>query len=201
MATKRKYGKEQFEEVILQRAFGKGTSAIADELGCSKNFTTCVAIVFDAVKNREWDKAVEAFIRYRPTMSLMDWAARKTGTTVPLEVKQKIEHELDASRKKMLEDVKKETEEKKAEQVAPQAQAVTCAPEHWPEEKLMLAQMITALNKQNELLETLMDVVIPKYVGDIKDNLNANFDVLQKQMQGCEEKMEAVKLALRKRGM
>ena len=46
-----------------------------------------------------------------------------------------------------------------------------------------------------------MDVVIPKYVGDIKDNLNANFDVLNQSMKGCEDKLEAVKIALRKRGM
>ena len=65
----------------------------------------------------------------------------------------------------------------------------------------MLGQIKAALDKQNELLESLLDVVIPKYVGDLKDNINVNCDVLNQSAKSCDDKLEAIKLAFRKKGL
>ena len=46
-----------------------------------------------------------------------------------------------------------------------------------------------------------MDAVIPKYVGDLKDNVNANCDSLFNQIKDNGEKLEAVKINTRKRGL
>ena len=61
--------------------------------------------------------------------------------------------------------------------------------------------MLENMVKLNELMEQLMDVVIPKYVGDIKDNLNVNTDVICERLKSCEDKLEAIKANTRKRGL
>lgn len=65
----------------------------------------------------------------------------------------------------------------------------------------LLRLLVAEQRKTNELLESLIDVVIPKYVVDIKDNINANSDVLNHTGLECADKLEAMKLALRKRGL
>lgn len=91
----------------------------------------------------------------------------------------------------------KAAEEKQAEKKPEEA----TADDHWKEEKLVLGQIVSALNTQNELLTQLIDTVLPRYVGDLKDNVNVNADLLAQRAKGCEDKIEAIKLALRKRGM
>ena len=46
-----------------------------------------------------------------------------------------------------------------------------------------------------------MDVVIPKYVGDLKDNLNVNADVICERLKSCEDKLDDIKANTRKRGL
>ena len=73
--------------------------------------------------------------------------------------------------------------------------------DHWKEEKLLLGQIVAALTAQNELLTQLIDTVLPRYVGDLKDNVNVNADLLAQRAKGCEDKLESIKLGMRKRGM
>lgn len=75
------------------------------------------------------------------------------------------------------------------------------AADHWGEEKLLLGQIVSALSAQNELLTQLIDTVLPRYVGDLKDNVNVNADLLAQRAKGCEDKLEAIKVGMRKRGM
>lgn len=89
-------------------------------------------------------------------------------------------------------------EEKQAEKKSDDS---TAPDDHWKEEKMLLGQIVSALNTQNELLTQLIDTVLPRYVGDLKDNVNVNADLIGQRVKGCEDKIEAIKLALRKRGM
>ena len=67
--------------------------------------------------------------------------------------------------------------------------------------RLFFIRMLENMVKLNELMEQLMDVVIPKYVGDMKDNLNVNADVICERLKSCEDKLEAIKANTRKRGL
>ena len=67
--------------------------------------------------------------------------------------------------------------------------------------RLFFIRMLENMVKLNELMEQLMDVVIPKYVGDMKDNLNVNADVICERLKNCEDKLEAIKANTRKRGL
>lgn len=67
-------------------------------------------------------------------------------------------------------------------------------------EELYLVKLIEALVKQNELIEQLMDVVLPKYVGDLKDNINANTDLMSERLKNCESRLEKIAVNTRKRG-
>lgn len=66
--------------------------------------------------------------------------------------------------------------------------------------ELYLVKLIEALVKQNELLEQLMDVVLPKYICDLKDNLNANTDLISERLKNCESRLEKIAVNTRKRG-
>ena len=59
-------------------------------------------------------------------------------------------------------------------------------------------RLLEEIQKQNELLAQLLDVVIPKYVSDIKDNINANSDA---QTQALKPILETIATNTRKRGL
>lgn len=186
-----KLGVTEWEKILLNRAYGLGTGANAQDVGVSGSTVNSVLAAFDAVKDRDWAKACNVITTYDTSLEVFQWAAKKTGTTLPVMVSQAYDRWLEERRKKRLGEVK----QKEANNAPP--------PSNQDEVNNVkaLLMLLQAINKQNELLNDLMDVVIPKYVGDIKDNLNANFDVLNQSMKGCEDKLEAVKIALRKRGM
>jgi len=66
---------------------------------------------------------------------------------------------------------------------------------------LYMIKLLEAVNKQNELLEQLYDVVIPKWTGDMKDNVNVNADMLNQSLKRIDDKLEAIKINVRKRGL
>lgn len=62
-------------------------------------------------------------------------------------------------------------------------------------------RILEELHQQNEYLKDLLDVVLPKYVSDLKDNLNANADVIGQDLRGCLEELKAIRCNTRKRGL
>jgi len=80
--------------------------------------------------------------------------------------------------------------------VEPEADPVTAE-----NERVFTLKMLEYIAKTNELLEQLMDVVMPKYCGDLKDNVNANCDIICERLKSCEDKLEAIKANTRKRGL
>ena len=184
-------GVQDWEKVIFNRACGMSNAKNAQDIGCSATSVQVILNAFDATKDRDWTRCCNTIVTYDATIELFQWAAKKTGTTVPPVVQQAYDKWLDERRQKRLQEVKKQEE---ANKPAPPSQDEM----NTVKAIMMLMQ---AVNKQNELIESLMDVVIPKYVGDLKDNLNANSDVIHQSVKSCEDKLEAVKIGLRKRGM
>ena len=183
-------GVEEWEKIVLNRACGMNNARNAEDVGRSTSAVTATLAAFDAVKERDWAKACNVITTYDCNMEVFQWAAKKTGTTIPAIVPQAYDKWVDDRRKKRLEALKQ--------------QETASAPQPSPDEMntaKALVALLRTIEKQNELIESLLDVVIPKYVGDIKDNLNANFDVLNQTCKACEDKLEAVKIGIRKRGM
>ena len=73
--------------------------------------------------------------------------------------------------------------------------------DHWEDEKLILELMLKELKQHNELLEQLYDVVFPKWAGDVKDNVNVNCDLINQSIKRIEDKVEAIKINVRRKGM
>lgn len=46
-----------------------------------------------------------------------------------------------------------------------------------------------------------MDIVMPKYCADLKDNFNANCDIISERLKSCEDKLVGIKVNVRKRGL
>ena len=57
------------------------------------------------------------------------------------------------------------------------------------------------LNKQNNLLEQLLDTVIPHWANDLKDNANANADTIVERLNEEIRISECIKQNTRKRGL
>lgn len=124
-------------------------------------------------------------------IELFQWAAQKTEKTIPPVIAQSYEKWKEDRRRKNLAAIKQKEE----------TEAKPAPPNGGDEMKIMMSQLLAAQRKTNELLESLLDVVIPKYVGDLKDNINVNCDVINQTAKSCEDKLEAIKLAFRKKGL
>lgn len=85
-------------------------------------------------------------------------------------------------------------EEPKTEEKAEEKPAVT------GNEALYLVKLLEAAQQQNELLQQLMDAVIPHWCADLKDNVNANTDTLGQRLDKMAAAVDAIKCNTRKRG-
>ena len=181
----RKFNADTYERIITERlVFGKSSKAIADELGAGRSSVDAIVYGFNAVKAGDWDKVCGMIESNACAFSYIQWAAQKCGTEIPDMVVQAQENRY----------------KPKQDPPPAQAPAPAAAPDHWEEEKLLLQTLIGAVKQQNELLEQLYDVVLPKWVGDIKDNVNINSDQQTQALKRIEGLVEAVKINTRRRG-
>lgn len=181
----RKFNSDTYERIITERLiFGKSSKVIAEEIGAGRSSVDAIVYGFQAVKAGDWDKVCSMIKGNSCAFGYIQWAAKKCGVELPEAVIQAQENRY-----------KPEQEEKPAP--PPPAPA---APDHWEEEKLLLQTLIGAVKQQNELLEQLYDVVLPKWVGDIKDNVNINSDQQTQALKRIEGLVEAVKINTRRRG-
>lgn len=182
-----------YESIISSRLiFNKPIPEIAKEMDCGETVIYNVGAIFKCVQQKDIDRACD-MIRKGYSADCFQWAYRRLGFEVPKQVFAAIEERKEINRQQNLAAVaKKEAAEKPVE------------PEKKPEQKndaIYFCKLLEAVNKQNELLTQLMDVVIPKWVGDMKDNVNANSDMLQKQLKDIGDKAEGIKINTRKRGI
>lgn len=188
----KKLGPAEWEQIVMNRTYGMNNAKNAETVGVSTASITSTLAAFDAVKDQDWAKCCNIIVTYDTGIEVFNWAGQKTGRQIPPIIQQSYEKWREEKRRQNLDALKaKEEQEKKSEPVKPQTDKTA----------LMLGQIKAALDKQNELLESLLDVVIPKYVGDLKDNINVNCDVLNQSAKSCDDKLEAIKLAFRKKGL
>lgn len=173
-----------WEEMMLCRAYGKGVNATARELNISQSVVSGAFNAFDAVKANDWNRCCQLITGSRLSIDLFKWAAEKTGVELP------------DSLEKAYQDRIKSDKTKAVAREEPKTAVVSAE-----NEGIAVLKMLELLAKNNELLEQLMDVVIPKYCADLKDNINANCDIISERLKNCEDKLEGIKANTRKRGL
>jgi len=199
-----------YEKIVTDAlVFGKPVKQIAVELERKDTVVFNVLNAFNATKEQDWDRAVTLLTTQNFPLSVFTWAGEKLGLELPpsLEVayKQRCERAAAMSRERY---AKQKAEKEPAPKPAPKP-APEPVPESEPEPEpkkedntgLYLIKLLEAVNRQNELLEQLYDVVIPKWTGDMKDNVNVNADMLNQSLKRIDDKLEAIKINVRKRGL
>lgn len=191
-----------YEKIVTDAlVFGKPVKQIAVELERKDTVVFNVLNAFNATKEQDWDRAVTLLTTQNFPLSVFTWAGDKLGIALPptLEVayKQRCERAAAMSRDRYA--------KQKAEKEPAPVQTPEPLPESEPKKEdntgLYMIKLLEAVNRQNELLEQLYDVVIPKWTGDMKDNVNVNADMLNQSLKRIDDKLEAIKINVRKRGL
>lgn len=192
---------EKYEKIVTDRlVFGKPVSQILKEIDCSNTFVFNTLAVFNATKEQDWNRACAIIANQAVPLSAFEWAAGRLGVELPPILSQVYEERKARIRERdRAKTQQKKTGEQQAEQ--PPVEEKPEQPAKEDNTALYLIKILEALANQNELLEQLMDVVIPKYVQDVKDSLNANSDMLRDSVKNCEDKLEGIKINTRKRGL
>ena len=176
-------GDEELTKMLTCIAAGMSVANTTTVTGMSQATVGRVAQAEKIIRTLDWD-AAKSFIKTPGYMKYLEAASKWYGIAIPDEV---LHPEPKLTPAQLL--TVELPEVKPAE-----------APAAKQNEDLYLAKLIETLVKQNELLEQLMDVVLPKYIGDLKDNLNANTDLISERLKTCECRLEKIAVNTRKRG-
>ncbi len=205
---KRKLTEEDFSNIITRKlVYKQSNGKIAQEVGVSEKSVKVTVRAFQLVRDDLFDELVYSVEHDSITLKMIDWAARELHKKVPKE-------ELQKAYERRLEHNRRLTENREKAAASEATELADCAitkamlaPGAVVEEKktqndaLYMIKILEALNKQNELFEQLLDVVMPKYASDIKDNLNANTDVICERLKNCETSLDKIACNSRKRGL
>ena len=193
---KMKLRPEDWEKIVTLSAFGKTHNEIGEAVGVTGSAVSRTLRVFRGVLGENWEDVCAAMKLGTISIDLISWCAEKTGKKIPEETEKAID---DIIKERRAKDAAKSLE-KATPEIADQKPAANPASIS-EEEKLYFIKTLENQAKIIELLETMMDVVIQKYVCDIKDNNNANNDVQCKQLERLEVILEKIAKNTRPRGM
>jgi len=189
--TKKYLTEEDYEKIINDKLiFNKTVTAIAEEMGVGETTVTIVGMVFGVCQKKDWQRAIDMIENKSGyPIAVFEWACKRLGIEMPRSLRDAQDRKNEKARQEyQAKKVKKEAVEK--EQVKPNQN-----------DSLYYIKILEALNKQNDLLLQLIDTVIPKYVQDMKDNNNANADMLHNALKAIGDSCEGVKINTRKRGL
>ena len=191
--------REKYEKVITDRlVFGKPVKQITTELECSSTFVFNVVSVFNATKEQDWNRAQALIANQAVPLMAFEWAAERLNVTLPPILSQVYEER----KARIRERDKKKTELIRKLESNPAESETTASESSKPDNSaLYMIKLLEAVNRQNELLEQFMDVVLPKNVQDLKDSINANSDMLRDGIKDCKDALEGIKINTRKRGL
>lgn len=186
-------------EKILSVHFLEGKNLTETGAVCAVSSSSAAAVVtaFKLVRAEDYKtlaKNIAATGNY--TRRVVEFAFAKTGKKIPeiidtaLDIRDAKVKERDRAKKEPAPEQPKQIPVKKAEITEEQAN-----------ETVFFTRVLQEMMRLNENLEQLMDVVIPKYCGDMKDCINANMDSLHNEVKSCEQRLEKIQYNSRKSGM
>ena len=173
---KRKLDRDDYERAITNRGLGYSTDQSAEDIGVSRTSVSSILRVFDEVRAENWGAVSGELTKQHATFALVEWAAERLGKEIPGKLTGAVPED---------------------NAPAENGSGATAG----PNDGLYFIKILEALNKQNEFLEQLIGVVIPKYVCDVKDNANANGDAAMEILKSISTNMDAIRCNTRKRGM
>lgn len=196
MASNKFINAEEFGKIISGVLLaGKTNKTVAEENGVSTTVVSGCVSAFNIVRFEKYDEVLDRNNNFnRPTLRLIKIAAIHLHKELPDSFEEKYKilmNEIDRekpSRNAFGECGKTEQEEKSADTGQ-------------RNETLFFQQILCAVKENNELLVQFMDVVLPKWMTDIKDNLNANTDLTTQRLHDCYKALECIKMNTRKRGI
>ena len=185
-------------EAIVTRVmvYGESIQKAAEATGFSTETVSRLIIVFTLVRDQQWDKLITRVEKLNATPAMINWAARKLGVNPPMD---KIEAA--SKRAQAIKTQKYKQQEEALKEVRPEIVKTLQAEALGYNEDLYLSKILMALNSIDEHLVQLMDVVLPKYVADLKDNANANGDAINSSVQTCVHYLDGIRCNTRKRGL
>lgn len=192
---------EMYEKIITDRlVFGVPAVKIAKDIERTPSTISCIVTAFESVRDENWDQCEQIIDVYKAPLTLFNWAANKLGKEIPPSLEIAYEKRKAKKREYDLQKKQQIDQQTPAQESAPEAES---PPKQKAEDNtgIYFIKLLEAVNKQNELLEQLYDVVIPKWTGDLKDNLNVNSDMVNQSLKRIDDKLEAIKINVRKRGL
>ena len=204
MGEKKYIKNEEFNQIIAGAfLYGKSNAELAAQIGCGLNTICSSKQAFKALRDGDYDGLIQSIgCSNNVSDRIIEMAAEALSIEIPAPVS--------AAMKKRYDDrVAKEEAKKKLPVIkvpegnplhVPAPEPVQQQPEQH-NEQVYFCRLLEELHKHNELMEQLMDVVLPKYASDLKDNLNVNFDAVTQSLKRCEDMLEGVKINTRKRGL
>lgn len=210
----KKISLEEFQKVVTARfLYDETYGQISFEMGLAADTVAAMCSTFTMLKNGETEVLMKKLQRGHYSDAIIKLAAEALKMEIPADVAQAMAERRDAAlarrvAKKMVEEagtsfVAEESEDtSSAAEAAPSPQGEGKAPaEPKGNDALYFIRILEELHEQNQLLRDLLDVVIPKWAGDLKDNQNANSDVLCGILKEQGQALDAIRCNTRKRGL
>lgn len=193
---------EQYEKIVTDRlVFGKPAKQIAQEIERKETVVFNVLDAFSVVKEQDWNRAIALLTNQNFPLAVFTWAGERLNTELPPSLEAAY-NQRKAIRRRMENEERAKQKAAEEQPVPPPVEAPTLPVEKKEDNTVLyLLELLKAVKEGNELLSQLMDAVIPKYVGDLKDNVNANCDTLFNQIKDNGDRLEAIKINTRKRGL
>ncbi|MDO4861725.1 MAG: hypothetical protein Q3984_03555 [Eubacteriales bacterium] len=189
---------EQMEK-ILSVHFLEGKNLTETGAACAVSSSSAAAVVtaFKMVRADDYETLAKSIVpNGNYTRSVVEFAFAKTGKKIPeiidaaFDIRDAKTKERDRAKKNPTPEPAKPIPVKKAEITDEQAN-----------ETVFFTRILQEMMRLNENLEQFMDVVIPKYCGDMKDCINANMDSMHNEVKACEQRLEKIQYNSRKSGM
>ncbi len=78
-----KLKEEDFDRILLSRAYGRRPMEIAAELGLSDNAVRNVLTLFETVRRQDWRLCHEMIVSRSLSRRMVEWAADRQGVKIP----------------------------------------------------------------------------------------------------------------------
>ena len=183
--AKAKLSEEMYDKVIEQVLVLDRSVSLAARTLCLDD-TTAGRIVktFQLVKAGDWDSIIEQINTGKTNPRHIEYAANKVGLSIPDEVYQAHEAYCDMIKCKR---IKKDAPAKPIERpVTTIERPVTNKANDDANTAFYLTTLLAEVKRQNELLEQLMDTVLPKLI-------NTNADLISERISKCEQFLDNIK--------
>lgn len=184
-----------YEQVVFLCGLkGLTTAQAAEQVGAHPDTVQKLMRAFNLCRLREFQNLVSLIDSNTIDSGMIRWCFEYLDIGIPREVLDAFDRQKENKRLRNL------AEQKKSAAVAEPA-LPTSATDSAPVaaiDPVYLIRIIENQNKEIELLQSLIDVVIPGWTQEIKKSNNSNSDMLYEPLKALNEKVEKMSCRLRK---